>query len=158
MEGLLLSLGRKVKVILDGIENFLYVDEEETLETEERKTTKKKKPARQQQQQTKQQQSPNKKNNLGWLIVLDQTQTTINLRCRSGKLHQLADILTKLQAQYQQIKIVPQWTYNQQPIRNWVAFDIKFWGGTKLNEKVRARIYDDFILAVQEVDNNTRKK
>jgi len=154
-----LSFNRKVKVILDGIESFFYVDEEEkTVETEERKTKKKKKPARiknKQRQQTKQEQSPNKKINLGWLIVLDQTQTTINLKCRAGKLHQLADILTKLQAQYQQIRIVPQWIYNQQPIRNWVVFNIKFWGGTKLNEKVRAKIYEDFVLAVKEVDNNS---
>ncbi len=129
-----MSIGRKIRVLIDGVENFIFEPEEDDDKTYSQA---RKKPAKKKETPKKQtSKSPDKTYNFGWLIINFKRKSTIDIKCRTGKLQNLATIMEELQEKHPGVKIIAQWKYNQQPTRGWVTLEVKIYG-RKIDEKAR---------------------
>lgn len=133
-------LGRKIKLVIDGIESFLYdeVEEEQVQEKPSRRRSK---------TQKKQLAEPSDTNiNYGWLIVLYKKKAAVVIKCRTGKLKNLAAILGDVQERFPDVKISTNWVHTQQQKmpQGWVVLELKVTGASvegKLREKVFSLIW-----------------
>lgn len=129
-----MSIGRR---IIEGIGNFLYV------EVDEKKSGKSKPARKNTAAKPKKTAAPETQDelNLGWLVVLEEKKTSAHLKCRSGKLSELAVILGQVEEKFPGAKVTVRWPHHLQGSlpRGWIAMELRA-GGSGVDAQVKAKL------------------